>query len=71
MPSCAMRCNKWASPISLDFVSRREVFLLLQRLAHEQGKAILLSTHEIALADTFADTIWLFDEGQLKIKNQS
>lgn len=55
----------------LDFVSRREVFLLLQRLAHEQGKAILLSTHEIALADTFADTIWLFDEGQLKIKNQS
>ena len=55
----------------LDFVRRREVFLLLQRLAHEQGKAILLSTHEIALADTFADTIWLFDEGQLKIKNQS
>lgn len=55
----------------LDFVSRREVFLLLQRLAHEQGKAILLSTHEIALADAFADTIWLFDEGQLKIKNQS
>lgn len=55
----------------LDFVSRREVFLLLQRLAHEQGKAILLSTHEIALADTFADTIWLLDEGQLKIKNQS
>ena len=55
----------------LDFVSRREVFLLLHRLAHEQGKAILLSTHEIALADTFADTIWLLDEGQLKIKNQS
>lgn len=52
----------------LDFVSRREVFMLLKTIAHEHGKAILLSTHDLALAEEFSDTIWLLDEGQLQVK---
>lgn len=49
----------------LDFISRRELFMLLKRLAHEQGKAILLSTHDLALAEEFSDTIWLLSDGKL------
>lgn len=43
----------------LDTPSRIEVMLLLKRLANEQGKAILLSTHDTDLALTLADTLWL------------
>ena len=49
----------------LDYPSKREVFQLLQRLAHEHGKAILLTTHDVALAEAFSDTVWLLSDGQL------
>ena len=52
--------------IFLDFPSKREIFLLLQRLAHEQGKTILLSTHDVALAAEFADVVWFLDKGVLR-----
>ena len=51
----------------LDFISRRELFALLKRLAHDNGKAILLTTHDLALAEEFADTTWLLDDGELQI----
>ena len=51
----------------LDFISRRELFTLLKRLAHDHGKAILLTTHDLALAEEFADTTWLLDDGELQI----
>ena len=51
----------------LDFISRRELFTLLKRLAHDNGKAILLTTHDLALAEEFADTTWLLDNGELQI----
>ena len=51
----------------LDFVSRRELFTLLKRLAHDHGKAILLTTHDLALAEEFADTTWLLDDGKLQV----
>ncbi len=43
----------------LDVVSRIEVMSLLHRLAAEQGKAILLSTHDIEQALALADKLWL------------
>ena len=49
----------------LDYPSKREVFQLLHRLAHEHGKAILLTTHDVALAEAFSDTVWLLSDGQL------
>ena len=53
----------------LDFVSRRELFTLLKRLVHDHGKAILLTTHDLALAEEFADTTWLLDDGKLQVSD--
>lgn len=44
----------------LDYPSKQEVMQLLHMLAHEQGKAILLSTHDVELAEQYADQIWFF-----------
>jgi iron complex transport system ATP-binding protein len=43
----------------LDLPNRVEIMLLLHKLAHKTGKAILLSTHELDLALQAADRIWL------------
>jgi len=43
----------------LDLPNRVEIMLLLHRLSHKTGKAILLSTHELDLALQAADRIWL------------
>lgn len=50
----------------LDYPSRHELMQVLQRLAHEQGKTILLSTHDVELALTHADHLWLLKEGHLQ-----
>ena len=41
----------------LDFSSKVETFQLLQRMAHEMGKLILLSSHDLELAVRFSDTL--------------
>lgn len=43
----------------LDVVSRIEIMSLLHRLAVEQNKAVLLSTHDIEQALVLADKLWL------------
>lgn len=43
----------------LDVAARIEVMALLHRLASEQGKAILLSTHDISQAVSLADELWV------------
>ncbi|MCD8318908.1 MAG: ABC transporter ATP-binding protein [Paraprevotella sp.] len=43
----------------LDVVSRIEVMELLRRLTTEEGKAVLLSTHDIEQALTLSDRLWL------------
>ena len=43
----------------LDVRSRRETMELLRELAHEKGKAVLVSTHDLDLAKTYSDRIWL------------
>ena len=43
----------------LDLPNRVEIMLLLHKLVHKTGKAILLSTHELDLALQAADRIWL------------
>ncbi len=45
----------------LDLPNRVEVIRLLRKLAHETGKGILLSTHELDLALKAADRIWLMN----------
>jgi len=43
----------------LDVTSRIETMVLLRKLAVEQGKAILLSTHDLDLAIQMGDRLWL------------
>lgn len=43
----------------LDAVSRMDVMTLLRRLAAVQGKAVLLSTHDVDEALQLADRLWL------------
>lgn len=43
----------------LDAVSKIEIMTLLHRLAHEENKAVLMSTHDIEQALVTADSIWL------------
>lgn len=46
----------------LDLPNRILVLQLLRRLAHEQGKTILISTHELELALRLSDRILLMSE---------
>ena len=46
----------------LDVVSRIEIMHLLHRLAVEQEKAILLSTHDIEQALVLSDKLWLLSK---------
>ncbi|MCR5131271.1 MAG: ABC transporter ATP-binding protein [Prevotella sp.] len=49
----------------LDYPSKRDVMALLALLAHDQQKAILLSTHDVEIARQFADQIWFLDGDSL------
>lgn len=49
----------------LDFPAKVETLRLLSRLAHEEGKTILLSTHDLEITFQLADRLWLMAEGHL------
>ncbi len=49
----------------LDLPNRYELALLLRRLAHDEGKCILFSTHALDVALTLCDTVALIDTPQL------
>jgi putative iron compound ABC transporter ATP-binding protein len=50
----------------LDLPSRLDLVLMLRRLAHELGKSMLISTHELDLALSWGDRLWLMDrEGKV------
>ena len=49
----------------LDFPGKIDLMLLLQRLAHEERKTILLSTHDLETALQTADRLWLLANGAL------
>ena len=51
----------------LDFPSKVETLQMLRRLAHEQHKSILLSTHDVELALQIADQLWLMEANHLSI----
>ena len=51
----------------LDFPSKIETLQMLRRLAHEQQKSILLSTHDVELALQLSDRLWLMEESRFSI----
>lgn len=50
----------------LDYPSKISMMQLLRRLAHEQNKLILLSTHDLEIAFQTADSIWLLQQNGLQ-----
>lgn len=48
----------------LDVTSRMQTMLLLRKLAVEQNKTILLSTHDMDLAIQMGDCLWLMERGR-------
>lgn len=53
----------------LDYPSRRELMHLLQDLAHNHRKTILLSTHDVELAAASADILWIINDKTMVKKN--
>lgn len=51
----------------LDLPNRIKILQLLRRLAHEQHKTILISTHELELAIQLSDRILLMSENEIKL----
>ncbi len=47
----------------LDLPRRVEIMRVLRRIAHDTGRAVLLSTHDLDLALRTADQIWLMGQG--------
>ena len=47
----------------LDLPRRVEIMQILRRLTHEHGRAVLLSTHDLELALSGADRVWLLPKG--------
>jgi len=48
----------------LDLPRRAEIMSVLRRLAHDMGRAVLLTTHDLELAVRNADHVWLFGGDQ-------
>lgn len=55
----------------LDYPSKFALMQLLTDLAHNRGKTILLSTHDVELAVRFADTIWHINDKHLSVTSPS
>ena len=48
----------------LDLTNRVEIMSFLMKIAKDQNKTLLVSTHELSLALQFASQLWLMDYGQ-------
>src|SRR5690606_13177948 len=51
-------------PAGLDAARARAAGQLLSRLAHEEGRAVLAVTHDLALAEQVADEVVVLDAGR-------
>lgn len=50
----------------IDLPSKYEVVMLLRRLAHERGKTIIFSTHDLNIALHLSDKFWLMSPSGFK-----
>ncbi len=49
----------------LDMRNKIEILVLLRSIAHNEGKTILLSTHDVDIALQTTDNVWLMDNGEI------
>jgi iron complex transport system ATP-binding protein len=52
--------------VHLDLPNQIEIMRMLLSLAHQQNKAILMSTHNLSLALQSADRLWLIRESKIR-----
>lgn len=53
----------------LDYYSRREVMSLLRDISKERKLSIIVSTHELDLAENYCDSFWVVDSsGNLRVR---
>lgn len=45
----------------LDYPSKEELMRLLLRLAHDEGKTILVSSHDLDIVRRFSDSFWIME----------
>lgn len=50
----------------LDYPSKNDLMRLLHRLAHEEGKTILLSSHDLDIVSRTADCFWVMERQEGK-----
>ena len=50
----------------LDFHAKVSTLRLMLRLAHETGKTIFLSTHDVEMAIQLSDALWIVQDGRIK-----
>ena len=55
----------------LDYPSKIELFSLLKRLAKEQKKAILFSSHDLELLLRYTDNLWIMAKGKPFVSGKS
>ena len=51
----------------LDYPGKVDLMMLLRRIARDEGKTILLSTHDIETALQIADHMWLLDHSGISV----
>lgn len=49
----------------LDYQSKVHLMQMLKRLAADEGKAVVVSTHDLELALRIADKLWIISDGRL------
>lgn len=54
----------------LDYKSKIELMSLLSKLAHEQGKSILLSSHDLEIVSKSADVFWIIENGSMRVARE-
>lgn len=53
----------------LDYPSKLELMQLLRQLAHEYGKTVLLSSHDLDMVKKTADSFWILSADGLSVTN--
>ena len=54
----------------LDYPSRVELMDMLHGLAHEHGKTILLSSHDLDMVKKTADSFWILSADGLQVTQE-